>query len=93
MGTAVMTKSQRLAVRLTGWQKTTIERAAAVTGGSITDFAVQALVDRAQEILADRPAFEVGPEAWAEFNRLLDEPATPIPGMVDLLARPTVFDQ
>jgi len=86
-------RDQRLAVRLTAWQKDTIERAALIAGGSVTDFAVHAMIDRAQEVLADQPIFEVDRQAWAEFNRLLDAPATPVPGMTDLLTRPTVFDE
>jgi len=93
MSITIPIRDQRLAIRLTAWQKSTIERAASIAGGSVTDFAVHAMVDRAQEVLADQPVFEVDRQTWEEFNRLLDAPATPVPGMTDLLARPTVFDE
>ena len=93
MSITTPTRNHRLAVRLTEWQKGTIERAASVAGGSVTDFAVHAMIDRAQEVLADQPVFEVDKQAWDEFIRVLDEPPTPVPEMVDLLARPTVFDE
>jgi len=85
----IPTRDHRLAVRLTAWQKGTIERAASISGGSVTDFAVHAMIDRAQEVLSDQPVFEVDRKAWEEFNRLLDESPTPVPEMTDLLTRPT----
>ena len=93
MSMTTPTRDRRLAVRLTSWQKDTIDRAASVVGGSVTDFAVHAMIDRAQDILADQPVFEVDQETWAEFNRLLDKPPTPIPEMTALLTQPTVFDE
>ncbi|MDR1265860.1 MAG: DUF1778 domain-containing protein [Propionibacteriaceae bacterium] len=87
------TRDQRLAIRVTTWQKAVIERAAAVRGGTVTDFAVRALLDRAEDVLADRPLFEVDQASWDEFNRLLDEPPAPDPRLVDLLSRPTVLDR
>jgi len=42
---------------------------------------------------SDLLIFEVDLETWEEFNRLLDEPPTPIPQLVDLLAQPTIFDE
>ena len=52
-----------------------------------------ALMGRCQEVLSDRPVFEVTQKAWDEFSRLLDELAAPSPGMVDLLSTPTVLDR
>ncbi len=93
MKTAHPVRDQRIALRLTAWQKQTIERAAALQGGSVTDFAIQAMIDRAQEMLADQPVFDVPREAWEEFNHVLDAPGPPLPGMVDLITSPTVFDE
>jgi uncharacterized protein (DUF1778 family) len=93
MTISTSTRDQRLAVRVTTWQKDVIERAAAVRGGTVTDFAVHALLERAEEVLADRPAFAVDQASWDEFNRLLSEPPAPDPRLVDLLSRPTVLDR
>jgi uncharacterized protein (DUF1778 family) len=84
-------KDQRVALRMTSWQKDTIERAAAVCGGSITDFALTALMGRAEEVLSDQPVFMVDQATWDEFNRVLDESPDPVPGMVDLLSRSSAF--
>jgi len=41
----------------------------------------------------DDLVLEADKQAWDEFVRMLDEPPTPIPEMIELLSRPTVFDQ
>ncbi|MDR0960244.1 MAG: DUF1778 domain-containing protein [Propionibacteriaceae bacterium] len=93
MSTIATTRDHRLAVRLTAWQKNTIERAATLEGGTITDFVVHATLDHAHDVLAEQPVYYVDQAAWDEFNRILDEPPLPVPAIADLLARPTVFDQ
>ena len=45
------TKGERLAVCLTARQKQTIEQAAAVLGRNVTEFSVQVLTERAEEVL------------------------------------------
>lgn len=86
-------KVQRLAVRVTARQKQTIERAAAVLGRNVTEFSVQALTERAEEVLTDQRLFAVSQEAWDEFMARLDEPARPLAELVALLQRPSVFDE
>ncbi len=86
-------KEQRLAVRVTARQKQTIERAAAVLGRNVTEFSVQALIERAEEVLTDQRLFAVSQEAWDEFMARLDEPARPLAELVALLQRPSVFDE
>ena len=89
----VVVKSGRLAVRVTARQKDTIERAAALLGRNVTDFSVQALTERAEEVLTDRRLFSVPEEAWGAFVAQLDAPVQSVPEVVALLRRPTVFDQ
>ncbi|WP_448059815.1 type II toxin-antitoxin system TacA family antitoxin [Cellulomonas hominis] len=84
-------KGTRIALRVTGHQKETIEAAAAALGRSVTDFAVQVAVEKADEVLADRRTFHVPDHQWAEFERLLDAPVRPNGGLVDLFAKPSVF--
>jgi len=45
------TKGERLAVCLTARQKQTVEQAAAVLGRNVTEFSVQVLTERAEEVL------------------------------------------
>lgn len=85
-------KQERLAVRVTAQQKQTIERAAEVMGRNVTEFSVEALTERAEEVLADRAAFGVSQEAWDAFSAQLDAPARPVAELVELLKRPSVFD-
>lgn len=85
-------KGDRLAVRLTAAQKLVIERAAQVSGRSVTDFSVQVLTERAEEVLADRPVFELDEANWNAFVRRLDEPARPVEALVALLRRESVFE-
>lgn len=86
-------KSERLAVRVTARQKQAIERAAAVLGRTVSDFSVQALTERAEEVLTDQRAFAVSQETWDEFMAHLDAPARPVSELVALMRRPAVFDE
>ena len=90
---SITTKDERLAVRVTARQKQTIERAAAVLGRNVTEFSIQALTERAEEVLTDRHSFGVSQKAWDEFTACLDAPARPVVELVALLRRPSVFDE
>lgn len=85
------TKNDRLELRLTTEQKREIERAAIVSGRSVTEFSVPLLVDQAQEVLRQERELNMSMEAWEEFNAILDEPAKPLAGLAALLTRPSVF--
>ena len=86
-------KEERLAVRVTARQKQTIERAAAVLGRNVTEFSVQAITERAEEVLTDRHVFNLSQAQWDEFVAQLEEPARPVPELVALLHRPSLFDE
>ncbi len=85
------TKDERIALRVTPHQKETIEAAAAALGRSVTDFAVQVAMEKADEVLTDRRTFHVPDGRWAEFERLLDAPVRPNEALVDLFTKPSVF--
>ncbi|TFD70514.1 DUF1778 domain-containing protein [Cryobacterium fucosi] len=86
-------KTERLAVRMSAREKSTIEHAAAALGRSISEFSVAALTERAEEVLSDRRVYSVSPAAWNEFQARLDAPARPVAELVALLRRPSVFDE
>lgn len=86
------TKDSRLQARLSSEQDALIRRAADVEGKSITDFTVEAAVDHARDVLADRRLFLLDDAAWAEFNALLDRPAVFKDGLAKLLAEEPVFE-
>lgn len=84
-------KSDRLELRLTSAQKTEIERAAALTGRTVTDFSVGILVREAEEVIRFERELHLSKKSWDAFNEILDRPARPVSGLADLLARPSVF--
>ncbi|GIG22077.1 hypothetical protein Cch01nite_28010 [Cellulomonas chitinilytica] len=86
-------KDERIALRVTRHQKRTIDRAAEVLGRNTTDFSVQVLTERAEEVLSDRRTFAVGEAAWEQFVAALDAPARPVPALVELLQHKSVFDE
>ena len=89
----VAVKEERLAVRMTAGQKRTIERAAEVLGRNVSEFSVEVLTERAGEVLADRRLFGVDQATWEAFLAELDAPARPLKELVELLRRPTVFEE
>ncbi|MGZ4444764.1 MAG: type II toxin-antitoxin system TacA family antitoxin [Nocardioidaceae bacterium] len=91
--TGAASKDDRLAVRMTARQKQDIERAAVVLGRTVTDFSVQTLTERAEEVLADRRLFDLSQEEWDEFLRQLEQPARPVAELVALLRRRSVFEE
>lgn len=81
------TKESRLAVRLTGEQRERIDQAAAAEGRTVTDFAIAALSERAEHVLADRRIFPIDRAQWNRFVELLDQPVRSLPRLAELLAR------
>jgi uncharacterized protein (DUF1778 family) len=86
-------KEDRLAFRMTADQKRVIKRAAELTGRDVTEFSVQVLTERAEEVLAEQRVFGADARQWSAFVGLLDEPARPVAELVELLQRPSVFEE
>jgi uncharacterized protein (DUF1778 family) len=89
----VAVQDERLAVRMTAGQKRAFERAAEVMGRNVTKFSVEVLTEKAGEVLADRRLFGVDEARWDSFLAQLDAPARPVAELVELLRRPTVFEE
>lgn len=87
-----ITKSDRLELRLTREQKAEIEQAATLSGRTVTDFSVSLLVREAEEIIRVERDLRMSRKSWESFNKILDRPAKPVSGLVDLLKRPSVFE-
>lgn len=86
------TKSDRLDLRLTKQHKQEIERAAALSGRSVTDFSVSVLVREAADVIRRERDLAMSLEAWEAFNEILDRPAQPVEKLAALLKRPSVFE-
>ena len=87
-----VTKSQRLAVRLSEEQRELIDRAAETEGQTVTEFTVQAAVAHARDVLADRQIFLLGDAAWTELNVILDRPTAHHPRLEKLFDAPSIFE-
>jgi uncharacterized protein (DUF1778 family) len=84
-------KTDRLDLRLTSSQKREIEEAAAITGRSVTDFSVSAIVERAEDTIRREREIAMSAQSFEAFSAVLDRPATAIDGLAELLRRPSVF--
>jgi len=74
-------KSERFDMRLLPAHKQLIERAAAVTGQQVTAFAISAMVERAEQVLAQHQVTRLSAADSAAFLRILDRSA-PNPGLM-----------
>ena len=66
-----------LNLRINPEERGLIDRAAALTGKTRTDFVLEAACHAAEEALLDRTIFTVSSEAYAQFLTRLDEPPKP----------------
>ena len=70
-------RREPLNLRIKPEERGLIDRAAALTGKTRTDFVLGAARHAAEEALLDRTIFTVSPEAYAQFVARLDEPPKP----------------
>ncbi len=84
-------RSRRLDLRTTQRERELIERAIATTGSGLTEFVVGSAVEAAQRVLADRDRFELTAESAAAWDAINDRPARDLPGLRQLMERPSPF--
>ncbi|MFO1061101.1 MAG: DUF1778 domain-containing protein [Dongiaceae bacterium] len=77
MAIAPPTRREALNLRIKPEDRGLIDRAAALTGRTRTDFVLEAARHAAEEALLDRTIFAVSPQAFAQFLARLDEPPEP----------------
>jgi uncharacterized protein (DUF1778 family) len=87
------TKTERLNLRLTRAQDTTLRRAAEAKGVPVSDYVLGHAVQAAEADLADRRVFVVDEEAWALLQEALDRPPRPADALRRLVSEPTVLDR
>ena len=78
---------------MTTRQKHDIEWAEEVLGRNVTEFSVQALTERASEVLTDRHVVGVAQPQWGQFVGQLEQPAPRVKELIALLRRPSVLDE
>lgn len=86
------TRSERVDVRMTPTAKQTLQRAAAASNKTLTEFLLDTGLNAALDTLADRRVFQLDEKAWDSFLRMLDAPPKDNPGLRALLARKPVWE-
>jgi uncharacterized protein (DUF1778 family) len=81
-------KETRLSIRTSAQEKTVLLQAAQARQTDIHQFVLQASLDAAHKVLADKTEFRLPPEQWQAFCERLDEPAKVIPALRDLFSEP-----
>jgi uncharacterized protein (DUF1778 family) len=87
------TKTERLNLRLTMAQDTTLRRAAEAKGVPVSDYVLGHAVQAAEAELADRRVFVVDEAAWSLLQEALEQPPRPALALRSLLSEPTVLDR
>ncbi len=88
MTTIAHSKSERIDVRASGPVKQLLQEAARVAHKNVSEFLLDAGINAANQILADRARFELSPEKWLEFQAVLDQPVSAKPKLRKLLREP-----
>jgi uncharacterized protein (DUF1778 family) len=80
-------RSERVDLRMTPAAKRTLQRAAAVSNKTVTEFLLDTGLNAAFDTLADRRVFQLDEKRWAKFMQELATPPKKNPRLRKLLAR------
>ena len=86
-------RDERIEFGTTSETRRLVERALEASGSNLTDFAESSLVLAAQRVMADREHFVVSERAAVEWEAINSRPARELPGLRELMARPSPFDE
>jgi uncharacterized protein (DUF1778 family) len=84
-------RSERVALRMTPAAKRTLQRAAAVTNKTLTEFLLDTGPNAALNMLADRRAFQLDEKRWDAFLAALAAPPKNNPALCKLLAQKSAW--
>jgi uncharacterized protein (DUF1778 family) len=84
-------RSQRIEVRATPEERALIDRAVAAAGITVTAFVLRSVTTAARQVLADRAEFVLSPEAAAAWDAINEPAARDLPGLRELMQRPSPF--
>jgi uncharacterized protein (DUF1778 family) len=90
--TTLSPKRESLNLRVKPADRGLIDRAAAITGKTRTDFILDATRRAAEEALLDQTRFVLGPEAFAEFVARLDAPPAPNDRLLRMMRTPAPWE-
>lgn len=83
----------RLNLRASEHELSTISRAAASAGVSMSAFILESAAECAERALADQRHFVLSSERWRAFTEALDRPARRIPRLERLLREPSILER
>jgi uncharacterized protein (DUF1778 family) len=86
MSGRIEAKSERVDLRMTPTAKRTLQRAAAVSNKTVSEFLLDSSLSAAFDALADRKAFQLDEAQWAAFMTALGTPPKDNPRLRKLLA-------
>ena len=85
-------RSERVDLRMTPAAKRTLQRAAAISNKTLTEFLLDSGLNAAYDTLADRRVFQLDERHWDEFMAALSKPPRENPRLRKLLARKPVWE-
>jgi uncharacterized protein (DUF1778 family) len=86
-------RSERVDLRMTRSAKRTLQRAAAVTNKTLTEFLLDTSLNAAFDMLADRRVFQLDEKRWDAFMAALAAPPKNNPRLRKLLARKPMWEK
>jgi uncharacterized protein (DUF1778 family) len=86
-------RSERVYLRMTPTAKRTLQRAAAATNKTLTQFLLDTGLNAALDALADRRIFQLDEKRWSAFLAALAAPPKNNPRLRKLLARKATWEQ
>lgn len=81
-----LSSGKRLDIRIEQQQKELIERAAAITGQTVTNFAIANLLEKAMEVIESHERIILSNQARDRFLAALSRPAKELPELSKALA-------
>jgi len=87
MADTAKTRSERVDLRMTPAAKRTLQRAAAVSNKTVSEFLLDSGLNAAFDALADRRVFQLDEKRWNEFMAALADPPKDNPRLRKLLGR------
>ena len=90
---AAKKKEYRFHLRASERDVSTISRAAASAGVSVSAFILKSAAERAERTLADQRHFVLTGEKWRAFTEALDRPARRILQLEKLLREPSILER
>jgi len=82
----------RLSIRASASQKSTLRRAAESRHMNVSQFVLQASLSEAERILDEETRLVVSPEEYAWLCKLMDEPPRDLPELRELVRQKPVWD-